>query len=295
MSRATIRRVLDGADLKPHRSHYWLNTHAADFADRVRDLCRLYLDAPRLWAELGELVLCVDEKTGVCVRQRKSPTRQARPGAPRRVEHQYFRRGMTQLTATFAVPTGRVSYTLAQTHNSLDFVAHLRHAAAGLPAASRYHWVLDNNRSHATLAVCEAVAQLRGQPLAGLDLSTGAKRRAFLCDGSGSHVFHFTPVHGSWLNQVELWFGVLSRRFLRRDDFASLEEFEGQLALWVAHHNAQAHPYRWTYAGAPLVRDTPFDRTRRQRVRGRAFLNGRPKRFQRLFDPPRPYRKRPAA
>jgi hypothetical protein len=152
LSRATIWRILEEADLKPHKSHYWLNTHAADFADRVRDVCGLYLDAARLWDEERELVVCVDEKTGVCIRQRKCPTQQTRPGVPRRVEHQYFRRGMTQLTASFVVPTGRVSYSLAQTHNSLDFVAHLRHAVAELPAASRYHWVLDNNRSHATPA-----------------------------------------------------------------------------------------------------------------------------------------------
>jgi hypothetical protein len=82
---------------------------------------------------------------------------------------------------------------------------------------------------------------------------------------------------------------------LKRDDFRSKEEFFEQLALWVAYYNDQAHPYRWTYAGTPLVRDTPFDRTRRQRVRGRPFHNGRPKRFQRLFDPPRSYRKRAVA
>lgn len=287
--------MLTEADLRPHRSAYWLAPHGPDFGARVRDICGLYLEAAHLWADRRELVVCTDEKTGVFIRQRAAPTKPVRPGGPRLVEHEYVRRGMTQVTASFAVPTGRVCATPSQTRTGVDFAAHLRSAVAELPKAERYHWVVDNNRTHSTPAVCAAVAGLRGQSLDGLDLGTAAKRRAFLSDPSARHVFHFTPVHGSWLNQVELWFGTLSRRFLARDDFASAGEFAELFGRWLAYYNENAHPYRWTYAGTPLVRDTPFDRTRRQRRRGRAFLGERPRTFQRLFDPPRPYRRRQPA
>jgi len=112
-----------------------------------------------------------------------------------------------------------------------------------------------------------------------------------LTDTSHKHVFHFTPKHGSWLNQVELWFGVLQRRFLARGEFPSAEEFERRLTAYLEDYNANyAHPYRWTYTGQPLVRATPFDRTRRQQQHGRAWLNRRPKLFERLLYQPRPYR-----
>jgi transposase len=291
MSRSTIARVLAEADLKPHKSAYWLASHDPDFGAKSQDLCRLYLDAPRLW-QLGELVLCTDEKTGILIRRRKHPTLPARPGEPRRREFEYVRLGSTHLTASFCVPTGQVAYDLTRTHNGADFAAHLRHATEEVPGAERYHWVVDNNRTHSTPGVCAAVAELSGLALPGRGLETGRDRRAWLSDPGHRHVFHFTPVHGSWLNQVELFFGVLSRRLLARDDFASAEAFLGRLREWLEYYNRElAHPYRWTYAGAPLVRDTPFERTRRQQKRGRAFASPRPSYHQRLFYPPRPYHK----
>jgi transposase len=291
MSRSTIRRILTEADLKPHRSAYWLNSHDPDFGAKAREICRLYLDADRLW-QLGELVLCTDELTGILIRRRKYPTKPIRPGQPRLREHEYIRLGMRQLSASFCVPTGQVAYDLSLTHNGLDFCAHLRHAAAELPPAERYHWVLDNNRTHSTMAVCATVAELSGLGLDERQLKTAKARRAWLSDPEHKHVFHFTPVHGSWLNQVELWFSVLRRRLLRRDDFASVEDFLRRLGEWLAYYNREkAHPYRWTYAGTPLVRDTPAERTPRQQRRGRAFFSPRPQGFERLFYPPRPYHK----
>lgn len=291
MSRSTIQRILTEADLKPHKSVYWLNSHAPDFEARARELCRLYLDAPRLW-QLGELVISTDEKTGILIRRRKHPTRPLRPGLPRRREHEYIRLGMRQLSASFCVPTGQVAYDLSLTHNGADFVTHLGHAVAELPAATRYHWVLDNNRTHSTPAVCALVAELSGLKLDQRQLKTGPARREWLSDPEHKHVFHFTPVHGSWLNQVEMFFSVLTRRLLRRDDFASVEDFVKRLGEWLGYYNREkAHPYRWTYAGTPLVRDTPFEQTRRQQTQGRAFFSDRSKRYQRLFYPPRPYHK----
>jgi hypothetical protein len=106
-------------------------------------------------------------------------------------------------------------------------------------------------------------------------------------------VFHYTPVHGSWLNQVELFFSVVARQFLKRGDFGSLAEFEERLWAYLAEYNREkAHPYRWTHTGEPSVRATPTGQTRRQRRQGRAWFGSRPQLFERLLHPPRPYRRR---
>jgi len=291
MSRSTLYRILQEADLKPHRSVYWLNSHAPDFATRAQAICQLYLNAQQLW-QRGELIVSTDEKTGILLRRRKHPSQPIGPGLPRRREHEYVRLGMRQLSASLCVPTGQVVCDLGLTHNSVDFVTHLRHAVAELPQAERYHWVLDNNRTHSSMVVCATVAELSGLTLGEQQLQTGAARRAWLSEPEHKHVFHFTPVHGSWLNQVEMWFSVVTRKLLKRDDFASVEAFLERFAQWLDYYNQKwAHPYRWTYAGTPLVRDTPFEQTRRQQKRGRAFFSPRPKCYERLFYPPRPYQK----
>lgn len=291
MSRATIWRVLDEADLKPHRSVYWLNSHDPDFDQKAQAICRLYIEAPRLYQQ-GRLVICCDEKTGMQILQRKYPTQPAQPGKPEKREFEYIRHGTRALITAFAVPTGEVVWDLGPTRTSADFGRHIGHVAAHFRHFQRFDWVLDNLNTHWSLEVCEYIAALSDVPFEPRRLRTGKQRRAFLTDPTHRHVFHFTPTHGSWLNQVELWFSVLSRRFLRRGDFASAEEFERRLGAFLEDYNARhAHPYRWTYTGEPLVRDTPFSQTRRQQRRGRAWVGTRPSLWERLLYPPRPYKR----
>jgi transposase len=292
MTRSTIWRVLNAADLKPHRSVYWLNSHDPDFDAKAQDICKLYVQAPALYQH-GELVICCDEKTGMQILQRKHPTILAQPGKPEKREHEYIRHGTRCLIASFIVPTGKVVWDLGVTRTSLDFAAHLAHVASQFPDHKRFHWVLDNLNTHWSLDVCELMARLNGLPFRPRDLSDGTQRRAFLTNPEHNHVFHFTPKHGSWLNQVELWFSTLARRWLKRGDFASAEEFVARLTTYLDDHNAhRAHPYRWTYTGQPLVRATPFSQTRRQQRAGRAWFGVRPQPFDRFLYPPRPYRRR---
>jgi hypothetical protein len=292
MTRSTIWRVLQAADLKPHRSVYWLNSHDPDFDTKAHDIAELYVKAPALYQH-GELVICTDEKTGMQILQRKHPTILVQPGKPEKREQEYIRHGTRCLIASFVVPTGKVLWDLGVTRTSLDFAAHLRHVSAQFPDYQRFHWILDNLNTHWSLDVCQLMAQLNGVPFNKRDLRTGKQRRDFLTNLKHKHVFHFTPKHGSWLNQVELWFSTLARRFLKRGDFASAQEFVVRLTAYLDDHNAhRAHPYRWTYTGQPLVRATPFSQTRRQQRLGRAWFGTRPQRFERFLYPPRPYRRR---
>lgn len=295
MHRSTIHRILNEADLKPHKSVYWLNSHDPDFDAKAKSICQLYLDAPRFFEE-GRLVLSSDEKTGMQILGRKYPTQPARPGHPEKREFEYIRYGTRALLTTFCVPTGQVVWNLGLTRTSIDWVNHLSHAAEQFPRMKKYDWVVDNLNTHWSLDVCRWVAERSGIPFDAKALETGQQRRAFLSDPDHKHVFHFTPIHGSWLNQVELFFSVLSRRFLKRGDFASAADFEQRIRMWLESYNQNhAHPYRWTYTGEPLVRATPFSQTRRQKRRGRAWSGTRPSLWERRIYPPRPYRRQKSA
>ncbi len=294
MSRSTIWRILHDADLKPHRSVYWLNSHDPDFDVRAKEICSLYVRSPQLAAH-GELVICTDEKTGMQILQRLHPTQRARPGHPEKREHEYIRHGTRALIASFVVPTGEVVWNLGPTRTADDFAAHLLRVVQRFADWPRLTWVVDNLNTHWSLQACEILAALNGRSFWPRALQHGRQRKAFLTDPDYAHRFVFTPKHGSWLNQVELWFSVLARRFLKRGDFASPGEFEERLQVFLDRYNAeQAHPYRWTYTGEPLVRGTPFSQTRRQQRQGRAWFGSRPQCFERWLYPPRPYKRRVA-
>src|SRR5512147_2757794 len=244
ISRATIWRILDRAELKPHNSVYWLNSHDPDFQTKAKAICRLYLDAPSFYQH-GRLVLCCDEKTGMQVLDRVAPTQPPAPGRPERREFEYIRLGTRTMISTFVVPTGEVVWDLGPTRTNLDCRAHVLRVAAHFADLKRFEWVVDNLNTHMSLELCEVVAHLCGLPYRPKALKTQEQRRVWLSDPEHKHVFHYLPRHGSWLNQVELWFSALARQFLRRGDFASVQEFEERLGRYMEDYNLErAHPYR---------------------------------------------------
>jgi len=291
MSRSTMWRMLDDADLKPHRSVYWLKSHDPAFEAKAQDLCHLSVNALQCFQH-GRLVICTDEKTGMPILQRQHPTQLLQPGKPEKREQEYMRHGTRVLLASFVVPTGQVVWHLSPTRTSADFATHLANVVHQLPDMPRDDWVVDNLKTHWSLDVCRLVAAWCDIPFVAKALGRGVERRAFLSDPTRTHVLHFTPKHGAWLNQVEWWFGVLARRFLKRGDFGSVEDFATRLGDYLEVYNTHhAHPYRWTYTRQPLVRATPFSQTRRQQRQGRAWFSPRPQRFERVFYPPRPYKR----
>jgi transposase len=294
ISRSSIWRILQDVDLKPHQSEYWLNSHDADFDAKAHAMCQLYAKALASY-EQGRLVICCDEKTGMQVLERKALTQPAQPGRRERREHEDIRHGTRVLINALAVATGHIAWTIGTTRKATDFVAHLQRAYQYLPRMDRYDWVMDNLNTHWSLDVCRLVAQWCKVPFEPAKLKKGGQRRAFLSDPRHRHVFHFTPKHGSWLNQAELFFSVVHRRFLARGSFTSAKDFERRLERFLKDYDLRhAHPYRWTYTGEPLVRDTPFSRTRRQQRQGRACFSPRPKLFERLLYAPRPYQRQAA-
>jgi hypothetical protein len=253
MSRSTIFRVLDQAAIKPHKSRYWLNSHDPDFESKTLAIVGLYLDAPRLHQH-GELVICTDEKTSLQALEPKYPTKPLQPGKPALREFEYIRHGTRCLIARLIVPRGKVIGDVLPRRTSGDFCRDIRHVARQFPEVKRFHWVMDNLNTHWSLDLCRTIARLSAVRFEPKHLRTGSERRAFLTDPEHKHVIHYTPKHGSGVNQIEIWFGVLQRRLLRRGEFSSKADLTRQLLAYLEYYNVHwARPYRWTYTGQPLA------------------------------------------
>jgi transposase len=207
---------------------------------------------------LGCHVVGTDELTGIQALERAAPTKPMRPGCPERREHEYIRHGTLSLIATRNVATGAiVAPALGPTRTEADFAAHVARVIDTDPEAA-WLFVVDNLNTHQSEALVRLVADrdriaadLGVKGLSGV-LRAQASRAAFLADPAHRISFLYTPKHTSWLNQIELWFGILARRVLKRGDFASLDALRERLLAFIAYFNQTAHPFRWTYKGRPL-------------------------------------------
>jgi transposase len=218
----SVRQMLLNHRLRPWRHEMWLSPKVprdAAFAASVRAICELYTRPLRA----DEMVLCVDEKTNLQPRPRKSPTLAARRDRPVRVEHEYGRCGALHLFAAIDTRSGRVYGQTAERKRQVEFIAFLEQLDREIPAAiTTIHVVLDNLRMH-----------------------KGKQVQAWLAKHP-RFVFHHPPVHCSWMNQVEQWFGILQRKRLRIADFSSKEHLAERLMAFVREWNERAHRFNWT-------------------------------------------------
>ena len=252
ISVATIWRLLDQAAIKPHRWHYWLHSRDPDFDLKMLDIVELYLKAPTLYSR-NEIVLSVDEKTSIQALQRKYPSLPVKSRLPELREHEYIRHGTRCLTAGFEVATGSVMGMLTADRPAEIFAEFMAWACDYYKEMAQLHFVLDNLNTHYHEQVCRVVADVCGVESG--DLTTGDQRKAFLCNPNKWVVFHFTPSHASWLNQIEIWFSTLSRKVLHRGDFSSTEDLEDKIIEFITYYNeVLAKPYKWTYTGKPLAK-----------------------------------------
>jgi hypothetical protein len=208
----------------------------------------------------GVHVLSTDEKTGIQAIERDAPTLPMKPGQEEKQEFNYDRHGTQCLIANFEVATGRIiEPTIGPRRTEEDFAAHIQRTVQSDPQGT-WVFVLDQLNTHMSATLVLLVAWLCGitddlgkKGKHGI-LKSKATRRAFLEDPSHRIRFVFTPRHASWLNQVEIWFSILSRRAIKRASFTSTDDLRQRLLAFIEYHNqTMAKQYKWTYTGVPLA------------------------------------------
>ena len=229
------------------------------FDAKVQDICRLYRDAPER-ASRGERIVSTDELTGVQAIERRHPGLPPAPGKVERREFEYVRHGTQSFMINFDVVTGQVVMpSVGPTRTEVDFAAHVARTIASAPEVRQWHFVVDNLNTHQSEALVRLVAaeseldiDLGEKALYGI-LATQARRAAFLSDPTHRIVFHYTPTHASWMNQVEVWLGILVRKVIRRGNFTSVSDLQQKVLAFITYFNhTLAKPFKWTYEGKPL-------------------------------------------
>lgn len=225
-SRSSVCRILNVAHIRPHKVKMWLHSPDPNFRSKVTDICDIYLNPPE-----DAIVLCVDEKTGMQALGRKHPGRNAEPGSDARMDYEYVRNGTRKLIAAFDPRTGEVYGEVRPSRTAEDLVAFMDTIAEMYPEQP-VHIIWDNLNIH----------------------HDGPSERwtEFNVRHGGRFHFHYTPIHASWVNQVELFFGILHKRVLRYGVFNSLEELDNAVIEFIDHWNAhECHPFKWAFEGYP--------------------------------------------
>ena len=218
VSKSTVHRLWRAFSIQPHRrKHFKLSTDPF-FAEKVRDIVGLYLNPPD-----NAMVLCVDEKSQTQALERTQPLLPLGLGYVEGVTHGYIRHGTTNLFAALDVATGQVIAQCKPRHRHQEFLSFLKHIDASVPPDLDVHLVVDNYSTH-----------------------KHAKVKRWLAARPRYHI-HFTPTYSSWLNQVEIWFNIITQKAIRRGSFSSVTQLKEKILHFTDHYNnSGTQPFLWT-------------------------------------------------
>jgi len=217
LSKSTVQRVWQAFGLQPHRQKHFKISTDPFFVEKVRDVVGLYLNPPD-----HAIVLGVDEKSQIQALDRTQPMLPLGLGYVEGVTHDYERHGTTTLFAALDLASGRVLTQCRQRHRHQEFLQFLRHIEASVPEDLEVHLIVDNYCTH-----------------------KHAKVRRWLAARPRFHV-HYTPTYASWINQVEIWFNIVTQRAIRRGTFKSVRDLIGKIETFVKLYNRRCHPFSWT-------------------------------------------------
>ena len=222
--------------MKPHKTEGWLNPKctAEELERGSKIVCEAYLEAPKKWEAEGIKTVSTDEKTGIQALQRNAPDLPMKVGQARKQEYEYTRNGTQCLIGNWDVVEGKVIHpTIGQTRNEEDFQQHVQNTSQSDPRVKKWCFVVDNLNIHQSEALVRWVGSMIETPEEELGkkgkngiLKSMETRAAYLMNPEHPVYFIYTPKHCSWLNQIEIWFGILSRRLLRRGNFTSIQDLK---------------------------------------------------------------------
>jgi hypothetical protein len=232
-----------------------------DFNAQVTDVCNAYREAMALYQTQGLHTISIDEQTGIQALERIAPDLLPRPGRIARREYEYSRHGTLCLFGNLDVVSGKILAPMLQpTRTEEDFLKNIENLVA-LDPDGNWRFITDNLNTHVSESLVRYVAEV-----CNVDVDLGVKgrrgilqsmatRREFLTNTSHRIHFLFTPKHCSWLNQIEIWFGVLRRKLTRYGSFVSLMDLSERIQRFIEYYNTTlAHPYRWTCDGKLLCK-----------------------------------------
>ena len=218
-----VQSVLSAESIQPHRFRYWKDSSDPEFEPKMLAVVGLYMQPPQ-----NAVVLSVDEKTSIQALDREQPRLPMKPHRIERLSHEYKRHGTASLLASLEVHSGQVRAEPIHRNHSATFIRFLRQLLRAYPAKELYI-IADNGSSHRSKKTMAWA---------------GKRKRLHLT---------FTPTHASWLNQIETWFGLLTRKVIRRGIFKSRDELVQRLMSFIETYNQEARPFEWTYTGNPLA------------------------------------------
>ena len=217
VSKSTVHRVWKAFNIQPHRQkHFKLSTDPF-FVEKVHDIVGLYLNPPD-----NAMVLCVDEKGQTQALERTQPLLPLGLGYVEGVTHGYIRHGTTTLFAALDVATGQILAQCKPRHRHQEFLSFLKHIDANVPPDLDVHLVVDNYSTHKHVKI-----------------------KRWLAARPRYHI-HFTPTYSSWINQVEIWFNIITQKAIRRGSFSSVRQLVDKIRYFTDAYNPQARPFLWT-------------------------------------------------
>ncbi len=220
---ATVARVWRRWGLKPWKAETFKFSTDPELEAKIRDVVGLYLNPPE-----KAIVLCVDEKSQIQALDRTAPILPLREGLPEKATHDYRRNGTTTLFAALEVATGKVTEQCYDRHGKAEFLDFLKKVTRAYPRR-QLHVVVDNYHTHKH---AEINAWLAKHPRVTL---------------------HFTPTSGSWLNLVEVFFGIITRQAIRRGSFDSVKELVTAISAFINGWNDRCHPFTWTKTADEII------------------------------------------
>jgi hypothetical protein len=245
VSKSSIHRILKTHQLKPHLLKYFLHICDPDFFTKLEHIIDLYHRGL-------QYLFCFDECPGIQVLERHCPSQRSEHSGIVLTESHYIRNGTIDILAFLRVKTGEVFQRTTLDHRGRTFCRVFREHVEAQPDNEQLHYLMDNHSTHSTEEFCRLVAKLCRHPYP--SLKTAQQRREWLKREDKRIVVHFTPFHGSWLNMVEIWFGIMRPKCLNNEIFHSKEKATEAVARFTDEvwNEYLTHEFVWKYNGEGL-------------------------------------------